>query len=395
MRRYAPGVVVFIVTGLAVLLMVPVAWYLFLSVFAWRVPSAASVGARDRTVFVLIPAHDEEAVIGSLLADLAAQRYATDRLHTHVVADRCTDGTAAVARRYAEVHERREGESSKGAALGWLVARLDIPDDAIVLVFDADNRVPRDMVGQVVDAADAGAVSVQCYLEPANPDASSIALAGAMSQWLANRLIDLPKRNLGLSSSIMGTGYALRGDVTKRTIEGTAGMTEDQQLNDQLVVAGISTIWLHRTHVRDEKPTSLAVLTQQRARWFEGKRRRRSTALGALVSGAGRWSLSRVERILQLLLPGRIVSFAGLALIAAVAAVWPQLLAFSPLWILGLLVAAIGVSVAALAVEGAGPARIAKLPLLAVYALIWIPERLIARRRQDWYHTPHEGTPDG
>ena len=38
------------------------------------------------------------------------------------------------------------------------------------------------------------------------------------------------------------------------------------------------------------------------------------------------------------------------------------------------------------------PARyLWRYPLLAVFALLWLPVRLIARRATGWYHTPHQG----
>src|SRR5689334_7218222 len=72
---------------------------------------SASAGATECTarpaVTVLVPAHDEVGQIGTLLESLRPQLTAADRLI--VIADNCTDDTAAVARDCgAEVIERRE-----------------------------------------------------------------------------------------------------------------------------------------------------------------------------------------------------------------------------------------------------------------------------------------------
>src|SRR2546426_251685 len=47
---------------------------------------------------VLIPAHNEEVLLGALLESLAALVYSKDHYTVYVVADNCTDNTAGLAR---------------------------------------------------------------------------------------------------------------------------------------------------------------------------------------------------------------------------------------------------------------------------------------------------------
>src|SRR6266480_544859 len=78
---------------------------------AWR----ARLGGRGRTslpdaprhrFLILIPAHNEERLIGAALASLAALDYPPALLSVHVVADNCDDGTADIVRAHGvEVHE--------------------------------------------------------------------------------------------------------------------------------------------------------------------------------------------------------------------------------------------------------------------------------------------------
>lgn len=79
------------------------------------------------TFAFLIPAHDEAALIRTLLASLARQHYPPDRYAVCVVADNCSDATAAIARAAgAEVFERyHDTERGKGYALSWLLSELD------------------------------------------------------------------------------------------------------------------------------------------------------------------------------------------------------------------------------------------------------------------------------
>ena len=65
----------------------------------WRKPRPAlTEAARPWRLAVIVPAHDEEALLTRLLASLAGQEYPADLYAVHVIADNCGDATAALAR---------------------------------------------------------------------------------------------------------------------------------------------------------------------------------------------------------------------------------------------------------------------------------------------------------
>ncbi len=108
----------------------PTAYLGMLTVAAWsavgRDRHRTAVAEAPTTRFVvLIPAHNEEQLIGETLAS-AALDYPADLYRVHVVADHCTDDTAKIVRdRGAEVHELDTPEGGgKGPALRWLLGRL-------------------------------------------------------------------------------------------------------------------------------------------------------------------------------------------------------------------------------------------------------------------------------
>src|SRR3989442_4552037 len=76
---------------------------------------------------ILIPAHNEVAVLGTLLGNLGRLNYPKDHYTVYVVADNCTDTTADLARASAcaHVYERADQEKrGKGYALNWLLQQL-------------------------------------------------------------------------------------------------------------------------------------------------------------------------------------------------------------------------------------------------------------------------------
>ena len=94
---------------------------------------------------VLIPARNEEAVIGGLLESIRKQTYPAELIDIYVIADNCTDHTAALSARLgASVIERfNHVKVGKGYALDYAFKQIDSGKglghyDAF-LVFDADN----------------------------------------------------------------------------------------------------------------------------------------------------------------------------------------------------------------------------------------------------------------
>lgn len=87
---------------------------------------------------VIIPAHNEEEVLPTLLADLAVQHSDPSHYEVIVVADRCTDATAAIARAQgAHVFECDAGNGSIAKNTGAARAQ-----GSLLLFIDADSRLP-------------------------------------------------------------------------------------------------------------------------------------------------------------------------------------------------------------------------------------------------------------
>src|SRR5262249_19752039 len=131
--------------GIAVTASVAYLLALLLAAALAKRKSARQTGAIPGSLLrisVLIPAHNEELVLGATLESLNAQDY-PGAFEIVVVADNCTDRTAAVALAGgALVLERTNlDERGKGHALNWGLARLlarPEPPDAFVIV-DADT----------------------------------------------------------------------------------------------------------------------------------------------------------------------------------------------------------------------------------------------------------------
>lgn len=228
---------------------------------------------------VLIPAHNEEAVIGDIIGNLQRMEYPRELYDFYVIADNCTDDTAGKARRLgAKVIETfkdaPDAPTGKPIALKKALDQLPGYQDRydLVMIFDADNVMDTNMFAelnsQYVDKN--RPELIQCYLGCKNRK-GVIPWFYYTSYVVVNRFVQLAKHRLGVNCSIGGTGFAVsarylydRGGWT------TMSLTEDLEIQVEATLAGKRILWNHFTRVYDEKPTSVRVSFRQKTRWNQG-----------------------------------------------------------------------------------------------------------------------------
>ena len=228
---------------------------------------------------VLIPAHNEERVIGDIIRNLEDMDYPRELYDYYVIADNCTDRTAEVAREAgANVIETRKEtpDSPTGKPIALRKALNSLGDYQnrydLMMVFDADNLMDTNMFREVNSQyLDKGKPDfIQCYLGAKNKE-GVVAWFYYTGYTLTNRFFDLAKHRLGLNCPIGGTGFAMstaylyeRGGWTTRSL------TEDFEIQVEATLEGRRILWNHNTRVYDEKPTSMRASIRQKIRWGQG-----------------------------------------------------------------------------------------------------------------------------
>lgn len=235
---------------------------------------------------VIIAAHDEEATLPRLLASVRALDYPPERRRVHVVADNCSDRTAAVARAAGViVHERVDAQRvGKGYALDvGMAAALALPgrpDDALVVV-DADSDLAPDFLRVLAGYFGGGARAVQAYYSVRNAGDSGVAMLRYVALCLYHYLRPLGRARLGLSAGLRGNGMAFRRDVAALGWR-AHGLTEDVEQHFRLLERGIRVTFAPEAVVRAEMPVTLRGAAAQNSRWERGR-------LEALVREAPRF----------------------------------------------------------------------------------------------------------
>lgn len=260
----------FILTWLAVSLGCAYLWIIALASIRRSAP-ARPVTVQQRFAVVL-PAHNEEGVIGQTVATLQQQTYPREGFDIFVVADNCSDRTAEAARDAGAIClERVSAErSGKGAALQWAFGQIFAYGtyDAVV-VFDADTQVRPDFLQVMNNRLAQGAQVIQGRHVISNPRAGWFpALTWAMMV-IDNRYSNQGRANLRLSAKHMGDSICLRREVLERLGWGS-GLTEDYELRLQLLLEDICIEYEPAAVGYGQAPATWQEAQAQRLRWASG-----------------------------------------------------------------------------------------------------------------------------
>jgi cellulose synthase/poly-beta-1,6-N-acetylglucosamine synthase-like glycosyltransferase len=288
----------------------------------------AAQGAAPRTRFlVLIPAHNEEALLPATLDSLARLDYPRDLYTVHVVADNCDDRTAEVARAKGSgslavrVHERRDPIArGKGHALRWLLERIrdaGEPHDAI-LILDADTVVTPNFLRALAARFERGERIIQAYYAVRDPQRSWGAGLRYAALAAVHYLRPSARMALGGSTGLKGNGMLFAADILRR-FSWTNDLAEDVEYHMQLILAGERVTFAPEAVLYAEMPGTLRGSRTQNVRWERGRLEQvRRYAPRLLREGLRRRSFLLFDAAVEQLIPPFSVIVGGtLALLPA------------------------------------------------------------------------------
>ena len=323
MPRFRAGVRL-AVTVNAAWLAASTAWLLaLLGAAAVRRPSLPAAPPSSLSFVVLVPAHDEEAVIRRTLAALDGLNGPRERRAIVVIADHCDDRTAQIARETgAMVLERSSGERGKGAALTWALDQLaarDAHGDVVVIV-DADCVPSPNILDAIGRRVAAGADAVQVDYVVANPHEGTAAALRYAAFRLQNTVRPRGRDALGLSAGLHGTGMGFSRQLLERHPWSATSLVEDQEHHLALQAAGVRVAFAAEATVSSPMPTTLRASSDQQLRWESGHARLLRVWGPTLLAGAVRHrDRLRAAAFVELLVPPQSLLLAGNAMSAAFA----------------------------------------------------------------------------
>ena len=224
---------------------------------------------KKASVVVVIPAHDEAAVIGDSVRALLDTL--PDLVRLLVVADNCADETASLARAAgAEVIVRTDRDQrGKGFALAFAANHLkdDAPD--VLVVLDADCRMDRASIRALADAAVSGRPAQAINLLRPDRVASPLVQISTFAFMLKNLVRQRGLQRLAGRVHLTGTGMAMPFRLFQASRKVRSSIVEDLALGLELADAGHAPMLVQEASVWSGGSTEKGTLTQRR-RWEGG-----------------------------------------------------------------------------------------------------------------------------
>lgn len=236
----------------------------------------------EAKICILVACHNEEDVIASTVENLREIDYDKNLYEIVVVNDNSTDGTEnelkKVGVRYINTNEGlfpREGVGKPGGlqyalrALGFEKVKEEYD---LVMVLDADNHVSPNILKELNSQwiGTGKPTAIQSYLDSKNFD-KVLSFGYANAYIVSNRFFQLAKYRWGLPNALGGTGFVVSTDYL---IESGGfnykSLTEDLEMEIEIVNRGGKVVWNHFARVYDEKPDDIKISIKQRTRWMQG-----------------------------------------------------------------------------------------------------------------------------
>jgi cellulose synthase/poly-beta-1,6-N-acetylglucosamine synthase-like glycosyltransferase len=295
-------------------------YLLLVTLFSQRLP-VPRPQSRQRFFDIIVPAHNEAAVIARTVASLRKIDWPAERFRIIVCADNCTDETAAKARAAgASVIERHDPtRRGKGYALDFAFqsSRAAGLADAVVII-DADAEVSPNLLEAIAARLESGVQAVQVHYGVLNPMASWRTRLITIAKGAVHIVRSRARERLGLSCGIRGTGWCVTHQLLQAVPYQAFSLTEDLEYGIELGLAGYRVAYADEADCDAEMVSNEQSARAQRQRWERGRfQLMRSKTWPLLKAAVRRRSAVCLDLAFDLLvLP---ISYVGLIIVAMLA----------------------------------------------------------------------------
>lgn len=224
-------------------------------------------------IAIVVPAHNEEAIIDRLLDSIVALDYPLDYFELFVVADNCTDETQNIvtARGFKCYPRTDRVKIGKPYALEWIFQQIDLDRFDVFTIVDADTILDRHYLQALSAKFQGGAEVVQGYFGIMNPDETWLTRLSVIPGMLKFNIRYFMKDKLGISCPLMGNGMGFAAHIIRRYGWNAFSITENWEYYIKLTLQGHvvryapdAVIFSHAVRVLSHGET-------QRTRWFKGR----------------------------------------------------------------------------------------------------------------------------
>ncbi|MEW8360117.1 MAG: glycosyltransferase family 2 protein [Candidatus Thiodiazotropha sp.] len=222
---------------------------------------------------VIIPAHNEELLIGGLVESINRSDYPQDKLKTYVIADNCSDRTAEIASAAGAECRVREDQVNRGKpyALNWLISNIDLDAHDAYVIIDADTTVDEDFFREMNISIGQGHKVVQGYFGVMNPDENWLTRLSILPGILKFYLHFPAKNRFGLSCPLAGNGMCFHKSIFIEHGWNAYSIAENWEYYIQLAIAGKKVVSNENAVIYSQVTNNLKSGVTQRQRWQSGR----------------------------------------------------------------------------------------------------------------------------
>ncbi len=226
-------------------------------------------------ISVLIPMHNEEKVLHTILNSLINTDYPKDKLEIIPVNDHSTDKTKEILDNYASKYSfikpfhRYSGDRGKQNALNDAV---EVAKGEIIVVYDADYIVPK---GQLKDMIkffiDPEVAAVMGRVVPVNFESNFLTMMLDLERSAGYQVDQQARYKLDLIPQYGGTVGAFRKDVFINLGKfDPKVLAEDTELTFKIFLNGYKVAYANRLECYEEAPEDWYIRAKQVRRWSRG-----------------------------------------------------------------------------------------------------------------------------
>ena len=221
---------------------------------------------------IIIPARNEEKVIGNLVDSLKKLNYDQDKYTINVIVNNTTDNTLKVAKEHGAIAiDCKVPVKVKADVLNYAFDyyKKDKSIDAYV-IFDADNVVHPDFLIYMNDALNNGYRVASSFRDAKNPSDSWVSSSYAVFYYIQNLFFCRSRMGLNANATITGTGFMIKKDIIDSDGFNTYTLTEDMEFAGQCALKGEKIYYAEKAITYDEYPVKFSASWKQRKRWSVG-----------------------------------------------------------------------------------------------------------------------------
>jgi cellulose synthase/poly-beta-1,6-N-acetylglucosamine synthase-like glycosyltransferase len=370
--------------------------YLFLLTLLSGAAHPPPRSTRQLRFDIVVPAHNEESGIARTVESLRRIDWPAECFRVWVVADNCTDATAAVAQAAGASVLVREDATLRGKGYALTFGFRSSMDEgwaSAIVVVDADAEVSANLLEAFAARIERGACAVQAHYGILNPWASWRTQLITIAKGAFHIVRSRARERLGVSCGVRGNGWCVTHDLLRAVPYASYSLTEDLEYGIELGLAGYRVAYADEAHSNADMVSSETIARKQRQRWEQGRFDLvRSRTLPLLAAGLRRPSAICLDLAMDLLvLP---LSYVALNLAALILLGALLGLIYPALWVWSVWGMACGVLLTIHVLRGWHVSGIGLRGLAALLRipgfLLWKILLMFGRKSDGWVKTERE-----